>query len=279
MRLSIQHTTVYRYSEPTRRVLQLLRVAPQSFAGQTVLDWRIDVDSDVRLRESRDGYGNVMHMLYVDRPLQLLTIAVTGRVLTQDRHGLVHGLPHELPAEVFCRTTPLTLAGEALQWLAASIDEEGGPTLDKLHRLNRQLFERMRFDTEATAVETKADEAYAAGHGVCQDFAHIFIAVARQLGIPARYISGHLFRRDGAHIQEAAHAWVEAHVDDLGWVAFDPANGISADDAYVRVACGLDYRDAAPLAGARSGGGSEALNVEVLVRDAGRAQMQVQTQS
>jgi transglutaminase-like putative cysteine protease len=279
MRLSIQHTTVYRYTEPTRRVLQLLRVTPQSFVGQTVLDWRIDVDSDVRLRESRDGYGNTIHMLYVDRPLQLLTISVTGRVLTEDRHGLVEGMPYELPSEVFCRSTPLTSAGEALAWFAASIDEEGGSTIDKLHRLNARLYGRMRFDAEATEVETGAEEAFAAGHGVCQDFAHIFIAAARQLGIPARYVSGHLFRRDGAHMQEAAHAWAEAHVEDLGWVAFDPANGISADDAYVRVACGVDYRDAAPLAGARSGGGSEALNVEVLVRDAARGQMQVQTQS
>ena len=104
----------------------------------------------------------------------------------------------------------------------------------------------------------------------------MFIAVARELGIPARYISGHLFRRDGAHVQEAAHAWAEAWVGDLGWVAFDPANGISADDAYIRVACGLDYRDAAPVAGARSGGGAEHLAVEVAVND---TQAQSQSQS
>jgi transglutaminase-like putative cysteine protease len=279
MRLSIKHTTVYRYTEPTRRVLQLLRVSPQSFAGQTVLDWRIDVDSDVQLREGRDGYGNVTNMLYAEGPLRQLTIAVTGKVLTQDRNGLVQGVPHELPTEAFLRTTSLTTAGEALQWLASSIDEDGGNGLEKLHRLNAQLFARMRFDVEATMVETRADEAYGAGHGVCQDFAHIFIAVARQLGIPARYISGHLFRRDGAHFQEAGHAWAEAFVEDLGWVGFDPTNGISADDAYVRVACGVDYRDAAPLAGTRSGGGTEALSVQVLVHDAARAQLQMQTQS
>ena len=110
-----------------------------------------------------------------------------------------------------------------------------------------------------SARATPAEEAYGAGHGVCQDFAHIFIAVARRLAIPARYVSGHLFRRDGAHLQPAAHAWTEAWVDDLGWVAFDPANGISTDDAYVRVAAGLDYRDASPIAGARVGGGAEAL--------------------
>jgi len=278
MRIGVHYTTSYRYSEPTRRVLQLLRVTPQSFNGQNVLDWRIDVDSDARLREARDGYGNITHMLYIDRPIDLLTITVSGRVLTEDRAGLVHGLPGELPAEVFLRPTELTEPGEALQWLAATIDEQGGASLDKLHRLSEALQKRMRFDVDATAIETTAEEAYAAGHGVCQDFAHMFIAAARRLEIPARYVSGHLFRRDGAHVQEAAHAWAEAHVRELGWVAFDAANGICADDAYVRVACGLDYRDAAPLAGARSGGGMEALSVEVHVRD-GRIQAQAQAQN
>jgi len=92
---------------------------------------------------------------------------------------------------------------------------------------SQNLHELLRFDTEATVVETPAEQAAAEGHGVCQDFAHVFIATARLAGIPARYISGHLFRRDGRHEQEAAHAWAEAWVEDLGWVAFDPVNGIS----------------------------------------------------
>ncbi len=277
MRLSVQYNTVYRYTEPTRQVLQLLRVTPLSFTGQNVLDWRIDVDSDVRLREGRDGYGNITHMLYVDKPVHELTVSVTGRVLTEDTAGLVQGLPADLPSNVFLRQTGHTEIGESLHWFATMIDEEGGTPLDKMHRLTSKIHQRMRFDTDATAVETVAEEAYAAAHGVCQDFGHVFIAVARQLGTPARYVSGHLFRRDGAHVQQAAHAWAEAWIEHLGWVGFDPTNGISTDDAYVRVACGLDYRDAAPFAGARSGGGTEALSVEVRVREA-RSQAQVQIQ-
>lgn len=277
MRLSINHTTLYRYSEPTRSVIQLLRVTPQSFIGQTVLDWRVDVDCDARLREGRDGYGNVTHMLYVEKPVQQLCINVTGRVLTEDPSGVVRGLHYDLPPEVFTRPTPLTQGGAELERLAAELAGEGGAPLDTLHRLNRHLHARLRFDTCATIVETGAEEALAAGHGVCQDFAHIFIAAARRMGLPARYVSGHLFRRDGAHVQEAAHAWAEAWVEDLGWTAFDPTNGISADDAYVRVACGLDYRDAAPVSGARSGGGNEQLTVEVEVREA-RRQSQSQSQ-
>lgn len=277
MQLSVNYVTTYSYTEPTRRVIQLLRVTPQSFLGQTVLDWWIDIDCDVKLREGRDGYGNVTHMLYVDRPIDRLRIAMTGKVLVDDKAGVVQGLAYDLPPQVFARATPLTEGGPAIAALADKIDAAGGGELDRLHFMCGYLYESLRFDTEATEVATPAEQAAAEGHGVCQDFAHIFIATSRRLGIPARYVSGHLFRRDGAHFQEAGHAWAEAWVDDLGWVAFDPVNGICTDDAYIRVACGLDYRDAAPVVGARSGGGAEDMSVEVRVNDAAhQAQFQVQ---
>ena len=278
MRLHVHHSTTYSYAEPARRVIQLLRVTPSSFVGQSVLDWRIDVDCDAKLRERRDGYGNITHMLYVDSPTPSLSITIAGRVLTEDRAGVVLGLPHELPPAVYARPTELTAAGPAIAPLAADLARPGRPALDRLHALASRLHDDLRFDTEATAVETTAEQACTAGHGVCQDYAHIFIAACRAAGMPARYVSGQLFRRDGAHCQEAAHAWAEAWVEDLGWVAFDPLNGISTDDAYIRVACGLDYRGAAPIAGARSGGGSEELTVQVRVSElAGQAQSQSQS--
>ena len=122
------------------------------------------------------------------------------------------------------------------------------------------------------------------GHGVCQDFAHVFIAAARHLGHPARYVGGYLFQPALSHwqsqgsagqtqstdAQDAGHAWAEALVPHLGWVGFDPANGISPTDAYVRVAVGLDYLGAAPVRGTRYGGGGESLAVKVIVHDASR---------
>jgi len=103
--------------------------------------------------------------------------------------------------------------------------------------------------------------------GVCQDYSHIFLAAARSLGIPARYVSGHLVRADGLVTQPAGHAWAEAHVDGLGWLGLDPTNGISVTEAHIRVAVGLDYLDAAPVRGARRGGGTETLDVTVTTSD------------
>jgi transglutaminase-like putative cysteine protease len=270
MQLSINYQTRYRYADPAGRIVQLLRVTPLSFPAQNVLDWRIDVDCDVRLREARDGYGNVIHMLYIDGPVSELSITAKGQVLTEDRAGVVQSLPADLPPLVFMRETPLTAGSAGLRELASTLRDRTMAPLDKLHELSRAIHARMTFDTASTGATTTGADAFDAAHGVCQDFTHIFITVARLLGIPARYVSGHLFRRDAAPVQEAAHAWAEAWIDELGWVGFDPTNGISTDDAYVRVACGLDYRDAAPVAGARAGGGGETLSVQVQVNETSR---------
>ena len=114
-----------------------------------------------------------------------------------------------------------------------------------MHALLDQLYDDMVHDVDPTHVATTAAEAFALKRGVCQDLSHIFIAAARGLGVPARYISGY-FRRTDTTDQDAGHAWAGAYVPDLGWVAFDPANGMCATDAYVRVAVGLDYLITAP---------------------------------
>ncbi|MEL6744620.1 MAG: transglutaminase family protein, partial [Pseudomonadota bacterium] len=103
------------------------------------------------------------------------------------------------------------------------------------------------------------------GQGVCQDHAHVFLSAARLLDVPCRYVSGYLMMDDRV-LQDATHAWVEAHVPQLGWVGFDVSNRISPDERYVRVATGLDYSDAAPLKGLRLGTQPESLVVSVQVQ-------------
>jgi transglutaminase-like putative cysteine protease len=124
------------------------------------------------------------------------------------------------------------------------------------------------FDTDPTHTATTAAEAFALKRGVCQDLTHIYIAAARHLGIPARYVSGYFHRADGVTEQEAGHAWAEAFIPSLGWVGFDATNGICTTDAHLRVAIGLDYLSAAPVRGARTGGAGEALAVRIHVDQA-----------
>jgi transglutaminase-like putative cysteine protease len=211
-----------------------------------------------------------------------LRILAEGEIDTQDANGVVRGGIERFPASLYLRETPLTHADAAIADFATAARQAGGEsTLSVLHTLLERIHEGIDYDdTSPTTSATTAAEAFALKRGVCQDFTHIFISAARSLAIPARYIGGHFFRADGAVVQEAAHAWAEAFVPDLGWVAFDAANGICATDAHVRVAVGLDYLGAAPTRGARYGGGDESLDVTVRVScPFGLLQGQSQSQS
>lgn len=264
MRIVVDHCTTYTYTLPASNVVQALRLSPRDHDTQYVQHWRVDTDVNGSMREAMDAFGNPVTMFYADAPLTSLTITVTGVADVGDSHGVYRG-PETLPPLVYLRSTALTEADDAIIGMARSCRKRDA--LATLHALNAAVHEHMDFDTTETDATTPAAEAYAGKSGVCQDFAHIFLAAARSLEMPARYVSGHL-ARDSDPAQEAAHAWAEALVPDLGWVAFDPANGICTTDAYLRVAIGLDYLDAAPVRGARRGGGIETMSVYVHAADA-----------
>jgi transglutaminase-like putative cysteine protease len=270
MRIRIRHETGYDYDPPAASALQLLRMTPRSDDAQFVRRWRVEVDADARMRKHEDAHGNIAHIVFVDGPLERLRILIEGEVETQDTGGLVRGTIERQPEALFLRQSRLTAPSPELARLArGALASQGGDTLAALHALCRDLRADLAFDTEATHSATTAAEAFAAGKGVCQDFAHIFLSAARVLGVPARYVSGYYLRSDTAD-QDAGHAWAEAHLPSLGWIAFDPANGHCATDRYVRVAVGRDYLEAAPVRGSRAGGGGETLSVALRVEQ-GRA--------
>ena len=274
MRIRIDHSTRYAYARQARFIVQALRLTPRSSENQQVRDWRIETDVDTRLRRSEDAFGNIVHSLYTERPTHALTIRVTGEVTTVDTGGLLRGGVERLAPTVFLRDTPLTRADAALIDYARAVPP--GEVLDRMHRLMGAIHRDVAFEIGATSATHTAAEAFDLRRGVCQDHAQIFIACARLLGVPARYVSGHLSRSDGQHDQDAAHAWAEAYVDDLGWVGFDPANGVCPTDHYVRVAGGLDALGAAPIRGTSYGGGQESLSVSLHVRPVQQGQQQHQ---
>ncbi len=270
MRITIRHLTHYTYAHPAVSALQLLRLTPRSHGAQFVRRWRVSIDADARLDKSEDAYGNITHFVFVDGPVSALEIEVVGEVDTQEAGGLVAGTVERQPLGLYLRTTRLTTPSEALRTLGRrAIAGQGGDRLAALHAVMGELHGTMRFEVGATTAETAAAEAWASGAGVCQDYAHVFVAVARTLGIPARYVAGYYLRSDTSS-QEAGHAWAEAHVAGLGWVGFDPAHGVCVTDRHVRVSIGADSHEAAPVRGARIGGLDEALSVDIDVAQ-GRA--------
>lgn len=263
MRISVDHRATYRFSDPQARIVQLLRLRPSDTGGQTVVDWRIDVDCDARLRPALDGFGNEVTMLYADGPIDRLELTVSGEVLTMDTSGVLHGAREPLPPMLFLRTTPRTTPGGELRFFAHEAMAGAADALGALHCLNTALFER--FD----AVPLGRDRGFSAGaafalEALCpRERAHVFLAAARGAGLPARYVAG--YRQQDGGDASMPHAWAEAHVDGLGWVAFDPSAGICADEHYVRVAVGLDSPGAAMVTGLRTGAGEEELALDVHV--------------
>jgi len=270
MRLRILHTTTYRYEPPATSVIQILRMTPGSHDGQYVAGWQIDVSADTRLDMHEDAFGNVTHVLSCG-PVADINITAEGLIETHDTGGVLRGTDERFPPGLFLRSTKLTEVNPAMATFVRQLRAEAeSDTLGFLHTLMTEVSGHMTFDEDPTHSGTSAAEAFTLKRGVCQDYAQIFIACARSGGVPARFVSGHFLRTDGAFHQEAGHAWVEAFVPDLGWVGFDPANSICTTDAHVRVAIGLDYLGAAPVRGTRYGGGAETLTVAVKVEQAGR---------
>ena len=271
MRIRILHTTSYCYDAPPKGVTQMLRLTPRNHDGQYVVRWRIELSEDCRLHQREDAFGNITHSFTAEGLFNELSIAVEGEVDVHDTNSVVRGAIERFPPSLFLRETALTQPDAAIIDFAQSVRAgAGSETLPLLHRLTVATNREITFDTDPTHSATTAAEAFTLRRGVCQDLTHIFIAAARQLGIPARYVGGHFYRADGVTAQDAGHAWAETYVEHLGWVGFDPANGIGTTEAHVRVAVGLDYLGAAPVRGVRYGGIGETLRVAVHVDQADR---------
>jgi transglutaminase-like putative cysteine protease len=224
MRIHISHATTYAYDTPPKGVTQLLRLTPRDHDGQHVVSWRIDLSVDCLLHQHEDAFGNIIHSFTAEGPFKNLTIEVEGEVDTHDTNSLVSGAIERFPPQFYLRETALTQADAAITDFAQTIRAAtNGDTLALLHALLTALNREIAFDTDPTHTATTAAEAFALRRGVCQDIAHIFVATARTLGIPARYIGGHFHRADGVTAQDAGHAWVEAYVETwAGLVSIQP---------------------------------------------------------
>ncbi len=262
MRLSINHHMRYSFSEPQSRVVQLLRMTPLDSAHQTVIDWNIGVDCDARLRQGRDGYGNITTMLYIDGPIEGIELVISGEVLTEDGKGQVSGVVETLPPLFYLRETPLIGFEENVRALAATFT---GHTADDAHALAMLVSETVQTRVRRTPKSRTASEVIALGSGNVRDCAHALIALARAAGFPARFVTGHCLDGPNASRHHSAHCWAELHVEGTGWLAFDPSTGCCPGENYVRVATGLDARDSTPLSGTRRGGGMEELDSELRV--------------
>jgi transglutaminase-like putative cysteine protease len=243
MKYAILHSLSYAYDSPVRSSTQYLRLTPRDTARQKVLGWTLEAPG--KPMRTQDGYGNVLHVMTIDRPVSGILIRARGTVQTSpttDEPSDFTGTP--LSPLLFLRVTALTRADEKLAALAEGLRSRAG-TLAGLREL-------------AAAVHQQQ-----AG-GSAADLSHAFIACCRHLGVPARYVSGYAYSAQSAAPQVAMHAWVEAWVAER-WRSFDVAHDCPIGESHIKIAAGADYLDTCPVRGVRTGGGIETLLAQASV--------------
>lgn len=276
----IRHATVIHYSAPVSEAVMEVRLQPRTEGPQRRLSFELELNPTARVFSYRDAMGNGVHHFNIPaaHDYQRLDVEATVEI------GRVPAVPDMLPGRAwedldaqveshealrmrmpshFAHTTP------ALEAFAGEIGaKRRDDPLSLLHDITAKIAERLEYAPRTTRVDSPIDEALSKRSGVCQDFAHIFIALCRRIGIPARYVSGYLYHRADYHDRsdpDATHAWAEAWLPDLGWVGFDPTNNLVAGERHIRVAVGRDYADVTPTRGVYKGDADSRVSVAVRV--------------
>jgi transglutaminase-like putative cysteine protease len=271
MRLKISHVTEYSYSSPVQYSLQRLRLTPKTGPGQNVLSWKTTVDGAKMEVGYNDHFENHVDLVSTNEDQTVIRIVAEGEVVTKDMAGIIGAHTAYGPLWLYDRVTDLTTPGPHVEDLISTVT--GDNDLARMHNLMAAIAEHVEYTPGSTGVFTTAEEALETRTGVCQDHAHVFISAARLMGLPARYVSGYLMM-DSTIEQVATHAWAETHIPGLGWVGFDPSNKVCPDERYVRIAYGLDYKDASPVSGMIKGSATESLKVHISVEKQGQSQSQ-----
>jgi transglutaminase-like putative cysteine protease len=278
---SIRHVTTFRYEPAVRESVMEVRLQPRSEANQRCLSFNLDVTPSANITQYRDFAGNTVHHFDIAGAHREVKVSAQSTVQVQsvpaprsseagdwaDLDALTAGDDYwemMLPSE-------FAHSGDSLEELAKELRcERRGDPLELLTELNEGIYELFSYVPNSTKVDSPIEDALRSRQGVCQDFAHIMIALVRKLRTPCRYVSGYLFHleengRKDRSLEGASHAWVEALVPRLGWTAFDPTNNLIGGDRHIRVAIGRDYADVPPTRGVYKGEAQSELSVAVTV--------------
>lgn len=277
---SIRHVTRFVYSSQISESITEVRMQPRTEGNQRCLKFDLTTQPRARVQGYRDYLGNVVH--HFDIPGKHGQLKITAEATVEITPP--DPLPEYLTADSWLSLDSLKSSNDYWEYLAPSkyavktpqladliaelqVERRGDP-LSLLREINTSIYEKFDYSPQTTSVDSPIDHALEERKGVCQDFAHIMIAMVRELGIPCRYISGYLYHGREDHDRSAAdatHAWVEAYLPELGWIGFDPTNNLLTGERHIRTAIGKDYADVPPTRGVFRGLAQSELSVGVQV--------------
>lgn len=278
----IEHITRFRYSQPISESVMEVHMQPRTEGNQRCLRFNLYTNPQAKTQYYPDYQKNIVHffdipfrhmqlILRAESLVELLPHPAQPESLPLDSWSAIDAMITEHEHWDMLRPSERTEPTERLAVFAREIDSRRrDDPLTVLRQLNTAIYEAFDYMPQSTDVDSPMDEALEKRRGVCQDLAHIMIALVRGLGIPCRYVSGYLYYRHDnpdRSTPDQSHAWVEALLPPLGWVGFDPTNNILAGERHIRVAIGRDYTDVPPTKGVFKGAAESELEVEVHVTE------------
>ncbi len=265
MRLHITHTTSLTYDQPISEAYTEVRLRPLDHAGQRCLSFSLHTEPREEVLTYTDPYGNLVHHFDVLQPHTVLAVTSESEVITTEIFTEPVRALSPLDAWSFTQPTAYAPFTPELVAFGAAQRVEDDPAATAVG-LMRAISTGIKYEKGATTVTTTAAQALRLARGVCQDFAHIFLAASRSQGLAARYVSGYLYSIGD---EAASHAWVDVFVPGRGWLGLDPTHNAAQNGHYVRLAIGRDYADVPPTRGVYKGAGHETLDVAVSLRAVG----------
>jgi transglutaminase-like putative cysteine protease len=267
VKLEIVHATRFHYTGPIAETVMEVRLRPMDGNGQRCLDFRLELSHGIEPRAYVDGFGNHAHYFNLVKPHSGLS--VVSRSTVETGLGPDPGPGEELVLD-FLRFRAPVKDVEGVREMAArhEVADMSSPIAVEhaLDELTETIARDFTYDPTVTNVYSAVDDVLALRAGVCQDFAHLFIATARAMGVPARYVSGYI-HTPGEKVVAASHAWAEAWVAGRGWIGFDATRPIRTTPHHVRLAVGRDYTDAAPTRGVYVGSATGTMAISVKTRE------------
>ena len=261
MHLKIRHRTEYRYETPVRYSIQELHLTPPSTTGQKVGKWKIA--TPIKATNSIDSFGNLCSIFVQESPYTSMMIEAEGDVQTQDAFEFSDDENAVSPYYLLQQTNLTEPTTEMLEYFSSKLPKKN--TIDQVLKLADAVRESITYSPGQTNFATTAAQSFAMKSGVCQDHAHIMLALCRASNIPARYVSGYFFAEESPNL--ASHAWIDycSDIDTGIWTSVDITHACLTDSRYIRLAIGRDYYSVAPVKGVRSGGGGEELSANISI--------------